>query len=180
MIAGRLNSEYTTSARSLRMWRRSSSTLWASYLRESAPVSQRTSSKLRTGLLPAMPSLSAIGKALEDRGIGSPSGDGAGSSTMCGATGPAQLPSGATPIVTSWPASMKAADTFCARDQGPPMQESANIGTTRILMIVFPSLFLPYRPTRRRAYSAVALSAICPCSKRSLSPCSRRNDKNEI
>ena len=82
--------------------------------------------------------------------IGSPMGDGTGSASTLDATGLRQLPSDATPIITSWPAPAKAVAIFCARDQGPSMRESANIGITRILMLLplycFPA---PYRLSGR-------------------------------
>ena len=54
-------------------------TLARSYLYASAPVSHSTSSKLRTGFLPEMPSFSAKGNVREASAMGSPSGDGVGS-----------------------------------------------------------------------------------------------------
>ena len=79
MIAGRLYSKYTASIPWDTTASQMASTLARSYSCANAPVSHSTSSKLRTGFLPAMPSFSARGNVLDDTAMGSPSGDGTGS-----------------------------------------------------------------------------------------------------
>ena len=93
-------------------------------------MSQSTSSKLRTGFLPMIPSLSATGNVCDAMRMGNPSGDGTGNSKVSDTQGLWQLPSRAIPSTTWCPACSKADAIVWARLHGPPMRDSANMGTT--------------------------------------------------